>query len=58
MNNLANPDTGMFTRAAHAVQSHTQPHGHTARAAHAWIDTLSNRVYRAAERHHRITTAH
>lgn len=37
--------------AGQAVQScAAQHHGHSARAAHAWIDTLHNRAHRAAER--------
>ena len=58
MSSPGSPDAGIFLRAAHAVQAHTQPRGHTARAAYAWIDTLSHRAHRAAERHQRHTRSH
>lgn len=46
----ASLDISIAARAGHAVQSYTQAHGQSARAAHAWIDTLHNRAQRAAER--------
>lgn len=44
-------DLRIVAIAGQAVQSCTaQDHGHSARTAHAWIDTLHNRAHRAAER--------
>ncbi len=44
-------DLRIAVRAGQAVQScAAQDHGQSARAAHAWIDTLHNRARRAAER--------
>ncbi|WP_006243433.1 hypothetical protein [Mycolicibacterium tusciae] len=51
----ASLDITIAARAGHAVQSYTQAHGQSARAAHAWIDTLHNRAQRAAERRRRTT---
>jgi hypothetical protein len=58
----AHPDTRrsvdllIGARAGQAVQAYTAHHGQSARAAHAWIDTLHNRAHRAAERHRRWRT--
>lgn len=51
----ASLDISIATRAGHPVQCSTQAHGQSARAAHAWIDTLHNRAQRAAERRGRTT---